>query len=232
MSEPEKLDSRHVVCLSDVAKTRRQRKPDDPGTKRARQRKYRLLKQAKANPHKPWHDHCHQCNRPIKLSQHRMFCKGGGCKKAFGAALRGPSAVLRVVPIKHQISSPLMEGDLSLLPVKESARVMGAPRWDSPKRRHGMPATGMLSALFPNDEPLFAIFSPSLPNRTWKEPEVIAVSVLFPFDEPLFTRRLSDWFMQPKWVTKVQAAVRINPLSREEASVRRPLLFPPCEVTA
>jgi hypothetical protein len=131
----------HEVCPADFAKKRRQRK-------------YRLRKQAAANPGKPWYVRCQQCSRPIKQSQKRMFCEGGECRKAFEAKLQ-ESRVERVIPIKHKASS--RSETLVFIPGFQPSRV-------PPRNSHGYPVrwhkiegrSTTLSVLFPYDEPLFA----------------------------------------------------------------------------
>jgi hypothetical protein len=187
---------KHEVSSENTPKTRRHRHPDDPAKKSARNLRHRIKAQQKNHPHAVLFTLCRECGASIKPSYKRGFCANGGkCRDAFFKKVQ----VRGFVRIKHQISDL---PTLSLLPVKTPARIIGAPRWDSPSRRLGIPANGMLSVLFPQDEPLFAIFSQSLPlppKRTWKEREQTALSVLFPNDEPLFAIQelAEEW--RDKW---------------------------------
>jgi hypothetical protein len=227
----ESQNSRHEVCLPVVTKKRRQRKPDDPAKKSARNLRHRIKTQQKKTPHAVLFVECRECGASIKPSYKRGFCANDGkCRDAFFKKVQ----VRGFVRIKHQVSDL---PTLSLLPVKTPARVVGAPRWDSSKRRLEIPANGMLSVLFPQDEPLFATFTPKTPSRIEVLPasqrEVCSEVLVSRLERPeqkessvLLPER--PWSMHPKRVAEAKPKTEINPLSREEASVRRPLLFPPC----
>jgi hypothetical protein len=219
------------VSSENTPKTRRHRDPDDPAKKKARQRRYHLRKEYEASGDAFLFTECRECGASIKPSYKRGFCANDGkCRDAFFKKVQ----VRGFVRIKHQISDL---PTVSLLPVKTPARVIGSPRWDSPKRRLAIPANGMLSVLFPQDEPLFATDSNAesafVYKRTWKEREQTALSVLFPHDEPLFAFRVSDWLLQPTRITKAKPKAQIDSSSREviakeRRKKRRPRLFPPC----